>query len=76
MVDRIVLTRPRAAAIVTLSYASVAFGFEMLLCFVEAARGWPDPHHDLVIGLSSAAMVIAWIWSMAEIWPPRMVRRG
>ena len=54
-------------AIVTLCYASVAIGLDLMIAIGEHARGVPDPHRDVVLAVFRLLCAAAWLWSMASV---------
>lgn len=54
-------------AIVTLCYASVAIGLDLMIAIGEHARGVPDPHREVVLAVFRLLCAAAWLWSMATL---------
>jgi hypothetical protein len=63
---RIVLTLPRALAIITASYAAVAWGAHVLFRFLAHIRGDAEPSLPTTVFVGLAAL--AWLISCAAAW--------
>lgn len=65
---KIVLTRTRAAVIVTVCYAGAAWAAGLLFRFVEWSGGYDDGRDEQATLLYAVVIGTLWLGSLARIW--------